>query len=182
MSRRAGAGAAAGGDVPTPVSDNGSFGVVRADADMEAERVVLDHLMRQSAVQVVLIEDDRLGEAAARSIQIGNFFHKTAVLTGLTGVIAGLASPLRKALVPAGAASVLCAITYNLAWKSDPMSKFQIDRTGEGVQNVPVDRLDTRDHYIVLVRRDDGVRVKLHNTLALLVCLAGAYHYRHLYL
>ena len=107
---------------------------------------------------------------------MGNFCHKGCVLLGaaaiLTNFIPNTIFPLRWQLLtaPLGLASVGCAITYGVSWQYDPCSKYQLDHRGECMRDIPSAELTT-DTSIVLVRRNDIYRKRLHNSVALVVCV-----------
>lgn len=72
--------------------------------------------------------------------------------------------------VPLGVASVCCAVMYGVSWQYDPCSKYQVDHNGLSMANIPTAELTT-DTSTVLVRKNDVYRKRLHNSIAILVCL-----------
>ena len=72
--------------------------------------------------------------------------------------------------VPLGLASISCAVMYGVSWQYDPCSKYQLDHHGLSMANIPTAEL-TADTSIVLVRRNDVYRKRLHNSVAVLVCI-----------
>ena len=72
--------------------------------------------------------------------------------------------------VPLGVASISCAAMYGVSWQYDPCSKYQLDHHGHSMANIPSAELTTNTS-IVLVRRNDIYRKRLHNSVAILVCV-----------
>ena len=72
--------------------------------------------------------------------------------------------------LPLGLASIGCAAMYGVSWQYDPCSKYQLDHRGLSMTNIPTAELTT-DTSIVLVRRNDIYRKRLHNSVAILVCV-----------
>ena len=72
--------------------------------------------------------------------------------------------------LPLGLASIGCAVMYGVSWQYDPCSKYQLDLRGLSMANIPTAELTT-DTSIVLVRKNDVYRKRLHNSVAILVCL-----------
>ena len=61
------------------------------------------------------------------SIQIGNFLHKTAVLSGVAFLSASLTrAPFASLVLPMGIISVGCAGLYDTLWVHDPLSQYQV--------------------------------------------------------
>ena len=125
---------------------------------------------------MIVIEPEKLGTDIASWIRIGNFCHKGCVLMGAAAILTNFMPytmfPLRWQLltVPLGVASVGCAITYGVSWQFDPCSKYQLDEHGDCMKDIPSAELTT-DTSTVLVRRNDIYRKRLHNSVALVVCV-----------
>lgn len=117
--------------------------------------------------QVIIIEPIGLGDQAIRWIKVGNFLHKTAVITSLGSLITFCLAPPQIALL-LGGAGVVCACVYDFSWQFDPCCKYQVDYRGKDLVQVPSHEILSRTP-VVLVRRNDKYRKILHNTLALLV-------------
>ncbi len=111
-----------------------------------------------------------------RWIRAGNFLHKSAVLASLGALVSLPALPHcvgALTALPLGLFGVACAGLYDISWQFDPCSQYQVDYVGTELASVP--SLDLHSHTpVVLVRRNDKYRKRLHNTLALAVlgCIA----------
>jgi len=115
----------------------------------------------------IVIEPHQLGEECMRYIKVGNALHKTAVLSGVVAL--GVSGFKWSWSLPFSAASVGCAAVYQFSWQHDPACKYQVDTAGHYLHRIPLDQL-TSSAPIILLRRDDRVRKKLHNTIA---CACG---------
>lgn len=130
---------------------------------------------------VIVIEPKQLGDEVVKWIKFGNFLHKGSVISGACCLLTPLLLPRRLSLVfvPFGMASVSFAALYGLSWQSDPCSKYQVDYEGRVISRLRLKSL-TSSSPIVLVRRDDKYRKRLHNimaSLALLYCGFKAYYW-----
>eukprot|EP00051_Salpingoeca_urceolata_P009359 m.113864 g.113864 ORF g.113864 m.113864 type:complete len:172 (+) comp16268_c0_seq1:202-717(+) len=145
-----------------------TFGVIPSDGveRQRLERAIAD------GVRVIAVEGARLGDETARAIQIGNSLHKTAVLSGVGCLLtASLRAPFHRVVLPLGACSVTSAALYWLAWQRDPLCKYQPDPYGEAQTAIAADRLKPEASYLFIVRRDDTIRKRLHNTITM-ICFA----------
>ena len=118
---------------------------------------------------VIIIEPRNIGDEVVRWIKFGNFLHKAAVVSGACCLLSPLLLPRPVSLVsvPLGATSVSCAALYGLSWQSDPCCKYQVDYGGQVIGRLRLKSL-TSSSPIVLIRRDDKYRKRLHNGLAAL--------------
>jgi len=115
----------------------------------------------------IVIEPHQLGEECVRYIRLGNTLHKAAVLSGLIALgVSGLKGTWS---IPFSGISVGCAAAYHFSWQHDPACKYQVDTAGHYLHRIPLEQLSSTAP-IILVRRDDRVRKKLHNSIA---CTAG---------
>lgn len=117
----------------------------------------------------IVIEPTRIGDETARWVAVGNCLHKTAVLAGSVCLLTPLAMPAdysRYVALPAGALSLACAALYGISWQFDPCCKYQVEYDSRKLARLPLHTL-TSSTPVVLVRRDDVHRKRLHNTIAL---------------
>ena len=136
---------------------------------------ILEKELEQALEQkydVIVVEPRFLGDEVIRWITFGNFLHKSAVLANLGTLILlpTLSGHIHLYItVPLGAFGICSAVLYNISWQFDPCSKYQVDRQGNALSNIPSEQL-TASSPVVLVRRNDIYRKILHSTLALVVC------------
>jgi len=116
----------------------------------------------------IVIEPHQLGEECMRYIRVGNALHKTAVLSGVIAL--GMSGFKWSWSIPFSTLCVGSAAVYGLSWQHDPACKYQVDTAGHYLHRIPLDQL-TASAPIILLRRDDRVRKKLHNAIA---CASGA--------
>lgn len=106
-----------------------------------------------------------------RWIRFGNFLHKSAVLACLGSLVTLPVLPhsiTNFSSLPLGVMGVACAGLYDVSWQFDPCSQYQVDYMGTELATVP--SLDLHSQTpVVLVRKNDKYRKRLHNTLALIV-------------
>lgn len=123
----------------------------------------------EAQYKYIVIEPTRIGDETARWITVGNCLHKTAVLSGTSCLLTPLSLPSefsRYVALPAGALSVACAALYGISWQFDPCCKYQVEYDSQKLSRLPLHTL-TSSTPVVLVRRDDVYRKRLHNTIAL---------------
>ena len=107
-----------------------------------------------------------------RWIRFGNFLHKTAVLSCLSGLALTPLLPQRLfgyVCLPLGVVGVGCAVLYAVSWQFDPCSKYQVDQEGQELTHIPSHELHSQSP-VVLVFRNDVYRKRLQNILALAMC------------
>eukprot|EP00041_Stephanoeca_diplocostata_P005240 m.58466 g.58466 ORF g.58466 m.58466 type:complete len:242 (-) comp15653_c0_seq2:113-838(-) len=148
------------------------FQVVSDDplADIVFERAITRE------IEVVAVEDSKLAAASARSIQIGNILHKTAVLAGLGGVLCHTVKgdAATRVMLGLSVASVGAASLYGTMVQADPICKYQVDVHGAAAEEMPAGSLKPDTAYVIFVRRNDTARKVVHYTLALAAaCLYG---------
>lgn len=123
----------------------------------------------EAQYRYIVIEPTRIGDETARWVAVGNCLHKTAVLAGAACLLTPLALPAdysRYMALPAGALSLACATLYGISWQFDPCCKYQVEYDSQKLSRLPLHTL-TSSTPVVLVRRDDVHRKRLHNTIAL---------------
>lgn len=123
----------------------------------------------EAQYKYIVIEPTRIGDETARWITVGNCLHKTAVLSGTACLLTPLSLPSefsRYVALPAGALSVACSALYGISWQFDPCCKYQVEYDSQKLSRLPLHTL-TSSTPVVLVRRDDVYRKRLHNTIAL---------------
>jgi len=136
----------------------------------------------EEGFDVVVVEPEGLGNESIRWIKVGNFLHKSAVLSALGTLAITLAIPRQYVLfttLPLGAFGVCCACLYGFSWQFDPCCKYQVDYRGRELTHIPSHEIHTSSP-VVLVKRNDKYRKILHNTLSVLVAgYLGWVLYRH---
>uniref|UniRef100_A0A4W3J4D5 Transmembrane protein 11 n=1 Tax=Callorhinchus milii TaxID=7868 RepID=A0A4W3J4D5_CALMI len=123
----------------------------------------------EAQYKYIVVEPTRIGDETARWIAVGNCLHKTSVLAGSACLLTPLSLPLeysRYVILPAGAISVACAALYGISWQFDPCCKYQVEYDTCKLSRLPLNTL-TSSTPVVLVRKDDIHRKRLHNTIAL---------------
>ena len=149
---------------------DGDYAVVREIYNSEnSSRQFEEELERaiDDEKTTIIIEPYQLGEETTRWIRFGNFLHKAAVLSGVTSIATSFfTSRLFSVTVPFGTTSVACATLYALSWSSDPCCKYQIDYSGRALHAIPQRDLGSGSP-VVLVRKDDKYRKRLHYGVAI---------------
>ncbi|KAM4632003.1 transmembrane protein 11, mitochondrial [Discoglossus pictus] len=123
----------------------------------------------EAQYKYIVIEPTRIGDETARWITVGNCLHKTAVLSGTACLLTPLALPSEYShyvSLPAGALSVACSALYGISWQFDPCCKYQVEYDAYKLSRLPLHTL-TSSTPVVLVRKDDVHRKRLHNTIVL---------------
>ncbi|XP_069883626.1 transmembrane protein 11, mitochondrial isoform X1 [Dipodomys merriami] len=123
----------------------------------------------EAQYKYIVIEPTRIGDETARWITVGNCLHKTAVLAGTTCLFTPLALPRDYShyiSLPAGVLSLACCTLYGISWQFDPCCKYQVEYDAYKLSRLPLHTL-TSSTPVVLVRKDDLHRKRLHNTIAL---------------
>uniref|UniRef100_A0A8C2QGK6 Uncharacterized protein n=1 Tax=Cricetulus griseus TaxID=10029 RepID=A0A8C2QGK6_CRIGR len=109
----------------------------------------------------------RIGDEAACWITVGNCLHKTAVLAGTGCLFTLLALPLDYSHYLSPPTGVLaCCTLYGISWQFDPCCKYQVEYDAYKLSCLPLHRF-TSSTPVVLVRKEDLHRKRLHNTKAL---------------
>ena len=103
-----------------------------------------------------VLPDARTGtgtpDRTLRSIQVGNFLHKTAVLAGV-GCLSCLAVRRligTRMMAPLGAVSTGSALLYGLFVQPDPLSKYQVDEAGNAARELPTGSLSAKSAYVMV--------------------------------
>ncbi|XP_053898908.1 transmembrane protein 11, mitochondrial isoform X1 [Malaclemys terrapin pileata] len=123
----------------------------------------------EAQYKYIVIEPTRIGDETARWITVGNCLHKTAVLAGTACLFTPLALPVDYShyiSLPAGVLSMACCTLYGISWQFDPCCKYQVEYDAYKLSRLPLHTL-TSSTPVVLVRKDDLHRKRLHNTIAL---------------
>lgn len=123
----------------------------------------------EAQYKYIVIEPTRIGDETARWITVGNCLHKTTVLAGTACLFTPLALPLEYShyiSLPAGVLSLACCSLYGISWQFDPCCKYQVEYDAYKLSRLPLHTL-TSSTPVVLVRKDDLHRKRLHNTIAL---------------
>ena len=124
--------------------------------------------------EFIVIEPKTLGDETARWIKVGNCLHKTAVVTGfLNGVVYYVDRSRNYVILSCGFLSVLCASVYAISWQYDPCCKYQVEDNLPKLENILGNLSSVTP--VVLVRKDDARRKKLHNIIALISGIICAY-------
>ncbi|KAM5153025.1 transmembrane protein 11, mitochondrial [Mantella aurantiaca] len=134
----------------------------------------------EAQYKYIVIEPTRIGDETARWITVGNCLHKTAVLSGTVCLLTPLVMPSEYSpymSLPAGILSLACSTLYGISWQFDPCCKYQVEYDAYKLSRLPLHTL-TSSTPVVLVRKDDVHRKRLHNTIAL---AALAYCVKKLY-
>lgn len=148
--------------IRAPGSNNG-------DQDEFLEDQLEDAL--EEGIPYIIIEPSRIGDETTKWIQMGNFLHKTTVLAGLGCLTTGLTLPNRYKNfihIPLGAMSLSSVILYTASWQYDPCCKYQVENDRRTLESLHIDNLSSNS-VVVLKRRDDKYRKRLHNFIALMV-------------
>ncbi|XP_061433163.1 transmembrane protein 11, mitochondrial [Lethenteron reissneri] len=146
--------------------------------ELELERAL------ESQFKYIVVEPARLGDETARWIAVGNCLHKTAVLAGASCLLSPFLLPAPHAhllSLPAGLLSASCAALYGVSWQFDPCCKYQVQYEARELARLPLHTLRSASP-VVLVRKDDTYRKRLHNTLALASLLYCVHKVWELYL
>ncbi|EAT36293.1 AAEL011606-PA, partial [Aedes aegypti] len=115
----------------------------------------------------IIIEPTRLGEETGRWIAVGNCLHKTAFVSGLASVAAGLI--WRDRLVfcaPLCAVSVFCTGLYTISWSCDPCVQYQVEKNPKSLSKVP--NVNDFSSPIVLVYTSNKCSKYSHRIVTLL--------------
>ena len=145
----------------------------------DAELFFEDQLERSLEAQIpyIIIEPIKIGNETAKWIQLGNFIHKTAVLAGLGCLITPLILPKKfgeTVSVTLGGLTLSCTGLYGLSWQFDPCCKYQVEYDVKDLEKLNLEGLTTASP-VVLVRKDDTYRKRLHNFAAICVTVYFAW-------
>ena len=147
---------------------------------LEDFEVELDRALDAEA-KTIVIEPAKLGEETARWIRLGNWLHKSAVISGSICLIGGyldLNNMRQNMYVSLGMVSIVCSGVYTISWQTDPCCKYQVEDNVPKIERLLNNLSSTRP--VVLVRKDDSRRKVLHNIVALfagLFCAWKAYNW-----
>lgn len=131
------------------------------DFENELERAL------EEEVETIIIEPSRLGDETARWITLGNWLHKTAVVSGASCLGVGFGLPNQKAAyLTLGSISTLCFGLYTASWQFDPCVKYQVECDARRLQRLPLHNLASSSP-VVLMRVNDRIRNVLHSTISL---------------
>ena len=134
---------------------------------------------------MIVIEPVGLGDNSIKWIRLGNFLHKSAVLSSLGTLIITPFIPIRYSFyitIPLGIFGVSCACVYGFSWQFDPCCKYQVDYRGHELTRIPSHDIQSPSP-VVLIRKNDKYRKILHNTLSVVMMgYIGWTLYSHFYL
>ena len=152
--------------------------VYETEDTLEEFEIELDRALDADA-KTIVIEPIKLGEETARWIRLGNWLHKSAVISGticLIGVYLDSSSFRQKVYMSLGMFSIVCSGVYTISWQTDPCCKYQVEDNVPRLEKLLNNLSSARP--VVLVRRDDTRRKVLHNIVALfagVLCAWKAY-------
>ncbi|XP_002165461.1 transmembrane protein 11, mitochondrial [Hydra vulgaris] len=148
------------------------FTVIREiyEKDYNTSEFLEEQLERalESKVQHIIIEPVSIGDETTKWIQVGNFLHKTSVLTGISFLITPLVFSVRLqpyVLIPLSSVNILCTTLYDLSWQFDPCCKYQIELNARKIEQLQSQTLSSATP-LILVYKDDKYRKRLHNILS----------------
>ena len=131
---------------------------------------------------VIVVEPVDLGNRCIKWIRVGNFLHKSAVLSSLATLAITPFIPVRVSLftsIPLGVFGISCATIYDVSWQFDPCCKYQVDYRGRELTKIPSRDIHTPSP-VVLVRRNDKYRKIVHNAMSVIVMgYVGFILYKH---
>lgn len=132
-----------------------------------AEEVLEEQLEAalESQVEHIVIEPAQVGDETSKWIQVGNFLHKASVLSGLTCLFTPFVCPKKYELyitVPLSSINLLSTTLYDLSWQYDPCCKYQVEKNTRTLERIQLQTLSA-SRPVVLVRKDDLYRKRLHN-------------------
>ena len=150
------------------------FAIIRhlSECEDEEEEFLEEQLedALDDRLQYIVIEPEKIGNETTKWIQIGNFLHKTGVLSGVGSIITGLTFPQKCKnyfCIPMGIVSLTCISLYNISWQYDPCCKYQVEHDIRTLEKLEIENL--KSSVVVLKRRDDKYRKRLHNIVGILV-------------
>uniref|UniRef100_A0A7M5XE38 Uncharacterized protein n=1 Tax=Clytia hemisphaerica TaxID=252671 RepID=A0A7M5XE38_9CNID len=144
------------------------------ESDKQFTRRILEEQLEsslESQLSYIIVEPKGIGDETIKWIAVGNFLHKSAVLSGLTCLLLPIITPKRfkmYVIVPLFSLNTLCTLLYNLSWQFDPCCKYQIEKDDNRLEQLHLETLATTSP-VVLVHRDDKYRKRLHNIISVLV-------------
>jgi hypothetical protein len=125
--------------------------------------------------ETIVLEPMKLGDETARWIRVGNCLHKTAVLSGLSGIICAFAWPKRPFVYfPICTLSLAATSIYIISWQNDPCCKYQVEHEPS---KLPTLRSLNIGSPIVIVKRDDTRRKYLHTVISISAVLYASWRY-----
>jgi hypothetical protein len=117
-------------------------------------------------ISTIVIENTSLGDEISHWIYLGNFLHKTSVISGLLCITMNAAQLYwTPAVIVPGLLSVGCMALYMLSWQFDPCCKYQPETDPFRLKGFPIHALRSCSP-LVLVKHDDGPRKVLHSLMA----------------
>ena len=121
---------------------------------------------QRMGVSTIVIEATNFGEEITQFIYMGNFLHKSSVISGLLCILLDrMHSHSNSAIYVTGLISLSCAALYMFSWQFDPCCKYQPETDIFRLRGFPVHALQSCSP-VVLVKRDDTRRKILHTLLA----------------
>ncbi|KAK3090008.1 hypothetical protein FSP39_008466, partial [Pinctada imbricata] len=120
-----------------------------------------------SKIKYIIIEPAKLGGETSRWIRVGNFLHKSAVVSGVCSITCLSYAPEREYIFyPLGFYSVFASGLYAISWQFDPCCKYQVETNVRKLKDLPLNSLSASSP-VVLVRKDDYRRKVLQNIISL---------------
>lgn len=142
------------------------------DEELEIE---LDRALDEKS-EFIVIEPKNLGDETARWIKVGNCLHKTSVVSGfVSGCVQCIDSSKTYIIISCGVISVFCASVYAISWQYDPCCKYQVEDNVPKLEKIIGSMSSVSP--VVIVRRDDSRRKKLHNIIAIISGIICAYRF-----
>lgn len=128
----------------------------------------------ESRVHHIVIEPRVIGDEVLKWITVGNFLHKTSVISGAISLLSPLLFRGKykyNVALPLGGVNLLCMTLYNFSWQHDPCCKYQIESNADQLGQLQLHAISSHSP-VILVRRDDRYRKRIHDLFA--VCVAGS--------
>lgn len=128
----------------------------------------------------IIIEPSRLGEETGRWIAVGNCLHKTALVSGVASVAAGLIWRDRLLFcAPLCAVSIFCTGLYTISWSYDPCVQYQVEKNPKSLSKVP--NVNDFSSPIVLVYASNKCAKYSHRVVTLLAATYCAWRVYELF-
>jgi len=137
----------------------------------------------ESQIQHIIIEPQQIGDETTKWIQVGNFLHKSSVLSGLLCLTSPLIFPYKYQVyitVPLSSINLLCTTLYDMSWQYDPCCKYQVESNTRKLEILQMQSL-SESISAVLVHREDKYRKRLHNFFSGCVVMYLGYKFYKFY-
>ncbi|CAG7837815.1 unnamed protein product [Allacma fusca] len=134
----------------------GSIWIIKEiyDAENSCEKFECElDLALKKGISTIVIEPPDLAEQTGRWITVGNFFHKTAVIFGLSSILWFSLCPRQTTVYTClTGCSVLSASLYTISWQSDPCCKYQVEKNTRRLSRLEIPTATTA---VVFRKRDN---------------------------